>query len=1186
MGFFTVGNLLTLGIVLLILILYRHMDRNNRNLKLLRDYSEKLKKELSSFVEEQERAVKDYGISLNVERDSARELMKRLQVTEEEMAEKAAAVARLDSQIKTYENSLAELDRMTNRVQENMNRVREESAFVDATGKRINETRVKLEELEKDLKDMEKQFERENSESLENTTQTVLAVVKSEVSDLRASAEIIERKVEDHRQEINKIEEDRKAGISRDLAHINSILSTAVEQAAKKADKMEDAALVRLKEQAEDRILKLKSSEEEQLKGYHENAKARVAEVQNLVKDIREHWRAERSDWESRDKLYQEGRKKEIHELTSRFNDAEKRLAGDLAALEKRMEELSARADETVASQQAMLKAAFTNSEKQFTAELEAMQKRMEELSARADETVASQQTMLKVAFTNSEKQFTAELEAMQKRMEELSARADEIVASQQTMLKAAFTNSEKQIAAELEAMQERMEELSVHAEETAASHKAVLKAAFSESEKNAAADIAALEKRMEELSIRAGGIVSSQEAALLALVSDSEKHITADLEATEKRMDELSANMDRIVSSQEAMLVKAAEEMKQKALEINEAKLEEYRSAQEQDFKRLETLADDSRNLDVELRRNMQGVIDRTREEFSRFENESAAVRKAEAGKFSTAAEALKEEMAELERDLAALKSAASDNVSEKLRLFEDAFIADLGSRSEDINRRLREWQENLDNRLLLIGEESRTSRLELERSLTEEMRKNLSAQDEKLVSELEHLRADTGAFEDGIRERMNSADESVTSFKEQLDNGFKEARKEADIAFRSEISKQSLASAEAIKQNQRELDGKLREISDYIQSRNVELSGIINASRSELDEARNGLEVKIRELDDTIEDARRRVRDLSAETDTRISSVRASVEDAERHIREAVDQTKLLDRADELRLEMERRIEDLNGDIDRLDQRRAEAFQLENDFIKIRRLEDDVNAKMTRFLSEKRRIETMEADFNRLLQISRSVEEKLTQVTSSDDTLQGLQLQIRRLEEALGSTEEKFQRMERKSQILDNTNDSIDRNFRTLQESEKMSVKIGGDLDRFSEDIEFIKTSIEKLAGESDKAREAVDRIDVLDNALEEIEERITSMQRARQWIAEMETRLEELNRQAQVQAKAIDSLVKGKKSTSNVDLGEGVPSQQKKENVVILARQGWPKDKIAKALKISLGEVELILEMAPKD
>ena len=1106
MGFFTVGNLLTLGIVLLILILYRHMDRNNRNLKLLRDYSEKLKKELSSFVEEQERAVKDYGISLNVERDSARELMKRLQVTEEEMAEKAAAVARLDSQIKTYENSLAELDRMTNRVQENMNRVREESAFVDATGKRINETRVKLEELEKDLKDMEKQFERENSESLENTTQTVLAVVKSEVSDLRASAEIIERKVEDHRQEINKIEEDRKAGISRDLAHINSILSTAVEQAAKKADKMEDAALVRLKEQAEDRILKLKSSEEEQLKGYHENAKARVAEVQNLVKDIREHWRAERSDWESRDKLYQEGRKKEIHELTSRFNDAEKRLAGDLAALEKRMEELSARADETVASQQAMLKAAFTN--------------------------------------------------------------------------------SEKQIAAELEAMQERMEELSVHAEETAASHKAVLKAAFSESEKNAAADIAALEKRMEELSIRAGGIVSSQEAALLALVSDSEKHITADLEATEKRMDELSANMDRIVSSQEAMLVKAAEEMKQKALEINEAKLEEYRSAQEQDFKRLETLADDSRNLDVELRRNMQGVIDRTREEFSRFENESAAVRKAEAGKFSTAAEALKEEMAELERDLAALKSAASDNVSEKLRLFEDAFIADLGSRSEDINRRLREWQENLDNRLLLIGEESRTSRLELERSLTEEMRKNLSAQDEKLVSELEHLRADTGAFEDGIRERMNSADESVTSFKEQLDNGFKEARKEADIAFRSEISKQSLASAEAIKQNQRELDGKLREISDYIQSRNVELSGIINASRSELDEARNGLEVKIRELDDTIEDARRRVRDLSAETDTRISSVRASVEDAERHIREAVDQTKLLDRADELRLEMERRIEDLNGDIDRLDQRRAEAFQLENDFIKIRRLEDDVNAKMTRFLSEKRRIETMEADFNRLLQISRSVEEKLTQVTSSDDTLQGLQLQIRRLEEALGSTEEKFQRMERKSQILDNTNDSIDRNFRTLQESEKMSVKIGGDLDRFSEDIEFIKTSIEKLAGESDKAREAVDRIDVLDNALEEIEERITSMQRARQWIAEMETRLEELNRQAQVQAKAIDSLVKGKKSTSNVDLGEGVPSQQKKENVVILARQGWPKDKIAKALKISLGEVELILEMAPKD
>ena len=226
------------------------------------------------------------------------------------------------------------------------------------------------------------------------------------------------------------------------------------------------------------------------------------------------------------------------------------------------------------------------------------------------------------------------------------------------------------------------------------------------------------------------------------------------------------------------------------------------------------------------------------------------------------------------------------------------------------------------------------------------------------------------------------------------------------------------------------------------------------------------------------------------------------------------------------------------------------------------------------------------MEADFSRLLQISRAVEEKLTQVTSSDDVLQGVQLQIRKLEEALRAADEKYQRLEKKNQVLDNTNDSIDRNFRLLQESEKQAAKMTGDLDRFAEDLSVIKVSIEKLAGENEKAGEAVGRLDILDSALEEIEERIKSMQRARTWIADAETRLEELNKDILTQVKAAGSLVKGKKSGAGTELGEGAPSMQKKENVIALKKKGWPNDVIAKTLKLSLGEVELILEMAPKD
>ncbi|MCL2374111.1 MAG: hypothetical protein FWC65_02580 [Treponema sp.] len=950
MGLFTVGNLITLGIALLILILFRQTDKNNRHMKKLRDYSDILKEDLSSFVKEQENAIKDFGVSLNVERDSAKELMKRLQITEEELAGKAAAMAHIDGQIKSYENSLAELDRMTSRVQENMNRVREESAFVESTGKRLTEVKGRLEEMSKELGTLEARFGRENSAALEQAVESTLADVKSVVSDLRASAETIERQVDDHRQEINKIEQSRAAGIARDVDHINQILKTAVEQAGKRADKMEEAALSALREQADERIRRLKTAEEERLKGYQESAKTRVADVQALIKGFRDEWQAERAAWEGSDKATRDERKKDIKELNASLDDSEKRL---LAA-----------------------------------------------------------------------------------------------------------------------------------------------KAAFG------------------------------------------------------KQSEDLSQRMGQIVSSQEAMLAKTAEDMKQKALEITGARLEEYRRAQDAEFKRLEALADDSKKLDAELRRGMQETIAKTREEFYRHEEESANIRKLELDKFAASAASLRKEMGEIEKEVSALKSAAYDNVSEKLKGFEDNFFADLSKRSGDIDQRLVEWQDVLAARLSKMEEEAEAGRRELERALIEETRKQLSVQDARLVSDLEHLKAETSAFGESIRGEMNAADESMRSLKEQLAGNLEEARKGADSFIKAEVSKYSLAAAETIKQHQRELGEKLRE------------------------------------LDEGIDDARSRVKELSAETDSRVAAVRSSVEDTERHIREAVDQAKLIDKADALRLDLGRRIEDLKTDIDRLDQRRAEAFQLENDFVKIKRLEDDVNAKMTRFLSEKRKIETMEADFNRLLKISHAVEEKLAQVTGADDTLQGMQLQLRKLEEALGTTDDKFQRIERKNQVLDNTNDGIDRNFRSLQESEKLSSKIGDELVRYADDLTFIKTSIEKLSGESERAREAVDKIEVLDKLLEEIEARIDSMQRARQWVAGAETRLEELNRQALIQTRAIDSTLKGKKSGAVPNLGEGSPPVQKKENVITLAKQGWKVDEIAKALKISRGEVELILDLAPGD
>jgi len=133
------------------LIVYRQLDRHNRSLEKVRKYGERLKEDLASFVAQKETAVKDYAIELDVQQRAAKELLKRLVLTEEELAAKSEAVAKIDERITAYDESLAELMKMTARAQENLNRIREESAFTDGLLKRLRDAKEQMDSLTKGL---------------------------------------------------------------------------------------------------------------------------------------------------------------------------------------------------------------------------------------------------------------------------------------------------------------------------------------------------------------------------------------------------------------------------------------------------------------------------------------------------------------------------------------------------------------------------------------------------------------------------------------------------------------------------------------------------------------------------------------------------------------------------------------------------------------------------------------------------------------------------------------------------------------------------------------------------------------------------------------------------------------------------------------------------------------------------
>ncbi|MDR1390286.1 MAG: hypothetical protein LBJ31_09975, partial [Treponema sp.] len=236
MGIITIGNILTLAVAAAIVALTRYMDRGNRSVDLAREYGKRLKDDIAAFTEEKAAAVRDYGVELEVQKTSAKEVLNRLALTDESLAEKADAVAKIGERITAYDKSMEELVRTTARVQENLNRLRDEASFVEQVGKKISAAGARAGEIEKNVGALELRFERENAGALQKTAESLLSSVQSTVNELQATAETVERQVEDHRAAVDRIEHERREQLARDIEIINKTLGEAVQKAAERAE--------------------------------------------------------------------------------------------------------------------------------------------------------------------------------------------------------------------------------------------------------------------------------------------------------------------------------------------------------------------------------------------------------------------------------------------------------------------------------------------------------------------------------------------------------------------------------------------------------------------------------------------------------------------------------------------------------------------------------------------------------------------------------------------------------------------------------------------------------------------------------------------------------------------------------------------------------------------------------------
>ena len=269
---FSLGNLLVLGIVLVILAVYRRMDTNNRSLEKVRKYADKAREDLDGVVAEKVRNLKDLAIELEVHQKAAKEILKRSHGIEEGIQDKFAAADTISTRIKEYDRVLDELVQMTRRAEENIGRIKEESEFTDSVAKKLRVVMTKLDEQEARIPELVARFQERNDAALQTAQDAVIDSAAVRVEEISKTTDAAAAKAEEialfmrtaeaeYRRNADRVRIDIEGlgeglveKVSGELARIEAEYGARLDEAARRGEALETKALVKLKEHLEEKM--------------------------------------------------------------------------------------------------------------------------------------------------------------------------------------------------------------------------------------------------------------------------------------------------------------------------------------------------------------------------------------------------------------------------------------------------------------------------------------------------------------------------------------------------------------------------------------------------------------------------------------------------------------------------------------------------------------------------------------------------------------------------------------------------------------------------------------------------------------------------------------------------------------------------------------------------------------------
>ncbi|TVR74321.1 MAG: hypothetical protein EA427_01170 [Spirochaetaceae bacterium] len=1349
---FSVSDIIILLIVAVVLAVYRKLDHNNRSLEKVKRFVERVQGEMDEIVAEKVTMLKDIGIEVDVHQRAAKEILKRIQSIEEDLTSRTDNLEQIGTRLSAYEKALDELIAMTGRAEENTARVRDESEYIDKVGKRIKSVQAKIEELENSLPGIVSGFEKQNTGRLNEVEARLFQESQSRIEGLEIRVDAAAGRVQEFSEDAARIqtetdETSREALRTLQEMYDNLVgglreeLDDAIESAKHSFESVRETigqSVMDAREQfdrysrdGDDQLDRLRESFSTLVDETEERLEQLARDGQNLETESLRALRAhlERSSEELRREI--DGRHQEVvARQTEQLSHLEENLRDQVSRfttqLQEQEEQFSERIRQLAADSRSLNEEASGSIRKDLAESMtrireemegralalrETVSEQLEETRARGESETADLREMFSRIRNDADdwgektKQLILEME---QQVEHLQRRTREQEEQQTDSLARHMRETEEQLSNYRTDITTRLDRLDATAEERLSGLSVRLGEIARDLEERFSSLQAGNEERLHQLGnehAQAHQEIQERYRAEFAELAESirgrsaqlEELATAaqsDVQTLQTALDEGRAEIETKIKdfgrSATRRINSSAQDIEQRLLGDVEARLTDYEKELGYRFSRIEAVNTEVDELEQNLRNTMERVSERVRGDFLAFGEELRGLREQDRKEAHDGMDGLRTSMRELEEGLNELKQRAYDNVSEKLKVFEDEFFTDLRERSSAMEAQIASWRNEVDSRLTALRKEYEDERIRAEEEYSEEIRSGLHQFQESANAQLTKIDTQLDSFRGGIGSRMESAEQSLVSFEETVSEELVSLKDRSFQAFRQEFSQLDNRIREELKGFEGEMEEQVAQVRRAVGTGKEELESMVEAARSDvavwqtrvlnelrssdaevsnqLADARVRLSENVQELKrefsaereqlveqsleqrrairdeldsnaaelerqrsqleeqgrTSLEELTQRYHELRNRTDTHekqmlerldeqsgqfrslVNDTRdqfqamrekllgkleeeartlgTTVQEIEKRQRGFIEQTGIFERADSLKVKLQDDIEELKNEIARVEALRGEVRDIEGQFNKIRKMSTDAGEKMARFTADKRRIDLLEEDYRRLISLAQSVETKIEQVGTSDDQLAEITARLKSLDELQQEVDARFDRMEKRRTMIDETTDGIEQNRLALGEVQSQIGTLAERIEQFPEIVAKLSGQLKQVAAHRKETEAAVGNLATLNETLADVERRMEELKTAREWLARTETRLEEIRREAGEQVKLLGTIMRDETKKSGGADG-GAPSLSARETVQKLAHQGWNVDEIARATKMSKGEVELILELSTR-